>query len=120
MGLLCWAGMKAFERKEDDSDAALELQNKKVIGGRKAGTIDRNRKEVRLLFILAHPLAVHGSLLQQPHTSCSLLDASVSFSVCQHFKARCMSCCSNNAPCKLILPCGRLSFVAKALTRTKI
>ena len=50
MGLLCWAGMKAFERKEDDSDAALELQNKKVIGGRKAGTIEKGRKEVQPCF----------------------------------------------------------------------
>ena len=42
--------MKAFERKNTEDDNALELQNKKVIGGRKAGTIEKGRKEVQPCF----------------------------------------------------------------------
>ena len=38
--------MKAFERKNTEDDNDLELQKKKVIGSRKAGTIEKGRKEV--------------------------------------------------------------------------
>ena len=41
--------MKAFERKNTEDDNALELQNKKIIGSRKAGTVEKGRKEVTVL-----------------------------------------------------------------------
>lgn len=44
--------MKAFERKNTEDDTALELQNKKVIGARKSGTIDKGRKEVSFFLLM--------------------------------------------------------------------
>lgn len=39
-------GMKAYTRKEAEEDNALELREKKQIGQRKSGLVEKTRKEV--------------------------------------------------------------------------
>lgn len=40
-------GMKVVEKRDVEEDTTFELTNKKTIGARKAGLVEKERKEVR-------------------------------------------------------------------------